>query len=263
VPYSFASYELLVYIVPGGLLLFFLMVMFPGIRALFGQEPVNVGGLVIFLFVAFAIGQWLQTASSFFIQAPMSCLGWAYRTNDVLWAKQGVISASDRNLLIEAVHGEFGVPKDSFQFDGPASVGDRAKLGELRRNWRGVIDHIYAKVHPDNLSDRLGSYSQHYSLSKSAVLTYLVMFAVMMTTFLLTGHQRNTASEATDNDRIVNMRIVRAPCWLQLLLLATSLAAAGISIERTSYFDRLFVDDLFWSYLHPNKAQTASSYEFD
>jgi hypothetical protein len=263
VPYSFASYELLVYIVPGGLLLFFLMAMFPGIKALFGQEPVNVGGLVIFLFVAFAIGQLLQTASTLFIQAPMSCLGWAYRTNDVLWKNQDVILASDRDLLIEAVHGEFGAPRESFQFQDAASVGDRAKLRELRKNWRGVIDHIYAKVHPDNLSDRLGSYSQHYSLNKSAALTYLVMFAVMLTTFFLTRRERNTAASGTDGDRIVNMRIVRAPGWLQLLLLAASLAAAGISVERTSYFDKLFVDDLFWSYLHPNKAQTASSYEFN
>jgi hypothetical protein len=62
-PYSFAAYEFLVYVMPGGLLTFFFIAMFPGVRAMLGAEPVNVGGLVLFLVVAFMAGMLLQSIS--------------------------------------------------------------------------------------------------------------------------------------------------------------------------------------------------------
>jgi hypothetical protein len=244
-PYSFATYEFLVYVIPGGLLLFSFMAMFPGFKGLFGQEPVNVGGLVLFLVVAFAIGQLLQSAANYAVQWPMSELGWAYRTNAVLFTDQDVISTDDRDLLINAVNRDFRFPKDDLQFKDPASAKTKTDVGKLTKAWRSVIDQIYGKIHPNNLSDRLGSYSQHYSLNKSLTLAYLLMFIVLSIVFALPRYRSN---------KILSTSITPVPRWLQPLLLLVLLIAVAISIERTSAFDKLFVDDLFWTYIHSDYA---------
>jgi purine-cytosine permease-like protein len=92
------------------------------------------------------------------------------------------------------------------------------------------------------LSDRLGGYSQHYSLNRGLVFTYSLIFVILTVIF---------SSRRYRSDTVSSIEITRVPGWLQLLLLVASLAAVGISIYRTSVFDRLFVGELFGSYLHP------------
>jgi len=242
VSYSFATYDFFVYVIPGGVLLFFLIVMFPGVRQLFGQESMNVGALALFLVVAFSTGQLLQTLSQYVIQWPMEQRGWAYRTNDVLWTDQKVLGDSDRALLVEAVKRDFGFfPKDSLNFKNAGEAGDKAD--DLKTEWRRVIGGIYARVHPNRQStDLLSSYSQHFSLNRENALVYLTIFIVLLVIFCQPRYQRSA---------IFSVRILRVPAWTQPILLALALIAFAVSVKRVSDFDKMFVEELFHLYLHP------------
>jgi hypothetical protein len=222
------------------------MAMFPGIRAAFGGEQMNVGGLAIFLIIAFAIGQLTDTLAGYAVQGPMSYYGYAYRTNTVLWKNQHEFPSDQRQALIVAVDKDFNFAKSNFEFDYPGRCCCSEQCKDLIRRWRDVIGPMYARIHPNNLSDRLGAYSQYYSLNRNDVVTFSLIFIILAAIFVHPPYRQHNVPLA--------VRMTRVPRWAQPILLLTVLVAVVVSIERTSSFDRLFSHELFRFYL-----QTARS----
>src|SRR5207244_11316842 len=62
---QFAAFEFLVYVLPGAFLLIALMIMFPQVRAFFGTERIDTGGLGVILIISFGFGLLTNTAGSF------------------------------------------------------------------------------------------------------------------------------------------------------------------------------------------------------
>ena len=227
-PYSFAAYEFLVYVMPGGLLTFFFIAMFPGVRAMLGAEPVNVGGLVLFLVVAFMAGMLLQSISFYTIQKIMMKGDLAHRADLVIWKDQKVLPDDTRNQLMQAVEQDFRFPKEKFRFAKSPGPGEQAAPDGLLTEWQHVIRRIHSKVNLDKWSDRLEIYSMHYAVNLGAVVAFCLAVIVLVAIFLSPRYQRGA---------VFSIQITRVPRWLQPLLVVSLLVAVVVAIDRTNNFD--------------------------
>jgi len=243
-PYAFGAYEFLAYVIPGGLLLFFLMVLFPGVKVPFGQEPVNVGGLVVFLVTAFVFGQILQTAATYLVQTPMEFFGYAYRTSNVIWKDQTLLTPEERNRLIKAVGEDFKFSSDKFGFQKARAIKDENVRAQLERDWRNLIRRIHSKVNLEHTSDRLEIYSQHFNLNLGLSMALIVMFVIAKTVW------------ATKLRRKVKFRVLELPGSVRHIVVAGLLISIVIFIMRVSYFDHLFAEELFRAYLQSKSAES-------
>jgi len=100
-PYGFAAYEFLAYVIPGGILLIVMMVLFPSVKTFFGQDRMDVGGLGMFLIVSFVLGQALQTIGAYAIERLMIIFGYAHQTDLVLSPNQKLIDPDVRASFLE------------------------------------------------------------------------------------------------------------------------------------------------------------------
>jgi hypothetical protein len=73
----FDAYGFLAYVVPGTVLLFVLIIIFPKLDWLLGREKVELGGFGVFLIVAFVLGQLLQNLGAVIKQGPHN---WQFQT---------------------------------------------------------------------------------------------------------------------------------------------------------------------------------------
>lgn len=235
----FAAYEFLVYVVPGGLLLFFISAMFRKIRALFGQEPVNVGGLVVFLIVAYVLGQLLHSAASYTIQEAMKANGYAYRTSQVLFTDQTVITAKDRALLGKRVVDDFGFDPADLQHKSTETISER-----LKDEWRAVVRRVHSRINLDQQSDRANIYVQYYALNMVIAAAFIAIFVLLLVIKCMPVYRRTS----------LQITILAKP--LEIFLLVAIPVAILISLERMSSFDRQFAEELFSSYIH-NKPKPA------
>jgi hypothetical protein len=228
----FGGYEFLVYVVPGGLLLFFVTAMFPAIRKLFGQEPVNVGGLVFFLVIAFVLGQLIQSLASYSIEPMMMKYNLAYRTSAVLFKDSTVISTEDRKRLIDFLSNDFGVAKEDLDHKSTDKVDE-----SLSKYWRGLIGRLRTKDIHDKLTDRLDVYGQNYALNMSLAASFSLMFVLLLVILVAKPATRKA------------LGITSLAMPLKVVLLIGIPIAVAISLERMSTFDQLFARELFGSYL--------------
>lgn len=228
----FGAYEFLVYVVPGGLLLFFICALFPAIRNLFGKEPVNVGGLVLFLVVSFVLGQLLQSIATYTIQPVMVRSGLAYRTSTVLFKDQNLISPKSRSRLENWLPKDFGFAKEDLAHASGDTIND-----QLKTEWRNLIRRLHTKINLDKLSDRLDVYAQNYALSMALAVSLVCIFLLV-----LAVHSRSPVQRE-------RLNMTALPRWVASLLLILIPLAFLNTLERMSNFDRLFAEELFGSYL--------------
>ena len=240
-PYALGGYEFLVYVVPGGFLLFFFMIMLPSLRPLFGGEPMNVVGLVLILVVAFILGQLLQTVAFCVVEKPMIGLGFSHRTNSVIWQKQGLLSKDQRDRLINAVERDFQFAREKFGFREEKDLTDETLRAQLSEEWRQLVRRIHARVNLTKSSDRLEIYLQHYAVNMGLVLAFFLIGAVLLTVQFI----RHDA----DSGRILGLRVIKLPRFMPIVITLGVFLAMIIALMRMSYFDRLFAEELFGSYL--------------
>ena len=230
----FGAYEFLVYVVPGGIVLFFVIALFPRIRALFGKEPVNVGGLVLFLVIAFVLGQLIQTLAIYSVQYAMTKAELAYRTNTVLFTDTTVLSATDRALLVKRLKEDFDFPSESLQH----AKGDPSVDDNLRNEWRRMIGKLRTKVIREKRTDRLEVYGQNFAMNMSLTAAFTIVLAMLIVVSVVSRSTR------------LSLKITAVAKPLRVLLFIVVVLAIGISLERVAMFDRLFAEELFGSYLY-------------
>jgi hypothetical protein len=220
-------------VVPGGFLLFFIVALFPGLRPLFGKEPVNVGGLILLLIVSFVLGQLLQTLAFYTIQPVMIRSGLAYRTSVVLFKDQNVISEKSRERLEVLLPKDFGFAKEHLNYTSSETITDK-----IKNDWRSLVRRLHTKVNLEKASDRLDFHAQNYALSMNLAMSFVLIFIVLITISRCTPAQRK------------RLKAAAFPRWFEVVLLVLVPVAFVIALDRMSNFDRLFAEELFGSYLH-------------
>jgi len=178
-PYGFAAYEFLAYVVPGGILLIVLMVLFPAVRTFFGRDRMDVGGLGMFLIVSFAFGQALQTVGAYAIEKPLIILGYAHQTDLVLSPQQKLIDPEIRTSFVEKAN-EFRVSVTTLNPENPEDV----------LKWRNLIRRVHSKINQEKLSDRLEIYGQHYAVNMNAA-TAFILALIIITAVIFTRRHRS------------------------------------------------------------------------
>jgi hypothetical protein len=230
--YPYAAYEFIVYVIPGGLILFTLMALFPAVRELFGVERIDAGGLGIFLILAFILGQFIHALSHRIVEAPMIWAGLAHQTDGVLLNKNPkLLNDGDRSKLADRVKRELDVSIDSLDLGKPADA----------TVWRGIVRRLHSTVNQKTASDRLEIYARQYAMNRN-ISTGLIAVLLILGALLFVQLRRN---EWLEGFRAVDLR-----GRLGVGLLLVTLAAIVISLQSIAHFDHLFARELFSAYVH-------------
>jgi hypothetical protein len=227
--YPYAAYEFLVYVIPGGLILFTVMALFPTVRELFGRERVDAGGLGIFLVLAFAVGQFVDGVSHQTVERAMTAAGCSHQSDTVAGkGSQTIISSENRTEFARRVQANYGVAIDTLDLNKP----------DHKRNWINVIRRIHSLVSQKN--DRLEVYVRQYAVNMN-IATSLIAVLLILLGVLFIQHRRRAW--------LVGIRTVDLRGRLGGLFLVLAVLGVALALQRMFYFDRLFAQELFNAYV--------------
>jgi hypothetical protein len=219
--YGFGTYEFLANVVPGGLFLFFLMLLFPNIRTVFGRARMDVGGLGLFLIVSFVLGQSIQSLSFFIIEKPMVALNLARRIQYDSLKSDYIIKIQQQAAK------EFNLPPPE------------QWKADYDKNWHTLIRRIHSKINQQNLSDRLEIYSRQFAVSMTLAGVFALALVICTMVFLM---QRFCV------DTFISIKVAFMPPILKGIALSIILLGLVLELLRMSYFDVLFKGELLSTY---------------
>ncbi len=163
---QFNAYEYVGVIAPGSIIMFGATLIYPDLKELISGEGVTIGGLGIFIILAYIVGHLLQGVGNFFEKIFWCCFG-GMPTQWVLKPKQPLLAAIQVTRLFE------GVKQQYPEFD-PARISPK--------DWFSITREMYARVKAANHSERIDSFNRTYGLLRGIAVA--LMFAAALAAFL-------------------------------------------------------------------------------
>jgi hypothetical protein len=157
---GFDPYELIGIITPGTVVALLLMTESSEFRAMLGVEGVSIGGLGLFVLMAFVLGHLVQSIGNMleFVIWPAGL-----PTNKVRFRSQNLVSTAQQTSL-EARISEM--------------EGENLQLATLnRRSWRSITARAYARVHSAGRSQRIDIFNRTYGLCRGLVAAIAIALA--------------------------------------------------------------------------------------
>lgn len=163
---QFNAYEYVGVIAPGSVIMFGATMIYPDLKALISGDGVTIGGLGIFIILAYIVGHLLQGLGNFFEKIFWSCFG-GLPTQWVLKSKQSLLAAFQADKLFDSVKRMY--PKF-----------DTTNITE--KDWFLITREIYVHVQRAGCSDRIDSFNRTYGLLRG--ISVALIMAAALTAFL-------------------------------------------------------------------------------
>lgn len=159
---QFNAYEYVGVIAPGSVIMFGAILIYPDLKELISGEGVTIGGLGIFIILAYIVGHLLQGLGNFFEK-----IFWFFfdgmPTQWVLKPKQRLLASVQITKLFYAVKRLYP------QFDA-ASI--------TKKDWFFLTREIYSRVKAANHSDRIDSFNRTYGLLRGIAVALIFSAAL-------------------------------------------------------------------------------------
>ena len=187
-------YEQAGIVIPGAVVLFGLLLLVPGFQPLFAKDGLTVGGLGLFLLIAYAAGHLVAGIANIFeaiIWWPVGGMpsNWVRRRHPRLFVERETDAVSAK---LCARHGRI-----------TANVLDLS-----RAEWRSCFALIYRDVLGSGSSGRVDVFNGNYGLSRGLAVAFLSM-AVLACLLRPEGHWQIAASLCAIAAIISTTRMVR------------------------------------------------------
>jgi hypothetical protein len=132
-------------------------------------STVDLGGLGIFLIVAYAVGQAVACVGNF-LERLLTCIGLEFPTDDVrsqcLGKKRVVLAAGQLAILPARLQSALGLPSSPEE-----SYGNRSQ-------WRGIKTQVYAYVSAAGRATRVDTFNALYGLNRGIAAAFLSLSAL-------------------------------------------------------------------------------------
>jgi hypothetical protein len=157
-------YEQVGVVLPGSIFLAGLTLLFPQLKAQFGSDGLSVGGLGLFLIVAYATGQLIAAAGNFLetiVWLPTSGMP----SNWVVKRRTMLLSTDEIQRIQSKLNKQ---------------LGTNIEIGTLsRKDWKPHFRHIYQAVMTVEPGGRVLTFNGYYGLNRGlATATLLISVAV-------------------------------------------------------------------------------------
>jgi hypothetical protein len=163
---KFNAYEYIGVIAPGSVIMFGATMVYPDLKALISGDGVTIGGLGIFIILAYIVGHLLQGFGNFFENIFWSCFG-GLPTQWVLKPKKQFLASVQVSKLFEAV-------RKLYPEFNPVTVSSR--------DWFFITREMYSRVRAADLSERIDIFNQSYGLLRG--IGVALIFATALSAFL-------------------------------------------------------------------------------
>jgi hypothetical protein len=158
---TFDFYEYAGFIIPGAVLTLGLLLFFPEGRALFTKDGVTFGELGLFVIVAYAAGQLIQTIGNYiewFWWKP-----WGGMPGKRVLAGH-YLSAEQRKRLTEALKKDPKIARDILSCD--------------KAEYPAIVREIYAVVSTASKASRVDTFNGNYGLLRGLAAAFFTLFVV-------------------------------------------------------------------------------------
>jgi len=154
-------YEQVGIVIPGSVLLFGLLFYLPQIREVVAKDGVSVGGLGIFVLIAYAAGHLVAALGNAVETALWRAQG-GMPSDWVTKAPPNIISKEQLATLSSRVQSRFGIKLKPFE--------------ELHQNeWRPISRQIYADVMKNGKPQRIDTFNGNYGLNRGLCAATLAL----------------------------------------------------------------------------------------
>lgn len=154
-------YEQVGILVPGAALVFGMLFQFPSVQTLMGKEGITIGGLGVFVILAYALGHLLAALGS-----PIEKALWFFAggmpSNWILEADKKLLSAEQAARVLSLVRDRFSLPVSDLE---ALQVGD----------WHPIFRQIYADVESNGRPARGDIFNGNYGLNRGLCAAALVL----------------------------------------------------------------------------------------
>lgn len=154
-------YEQAAVLVPGSIFVFGLLLLLPELRPLFAEKGITVGGLGLFLIVAYALGHLIATVGNMF----EAIVWWPWGGMPSSWvrtAKIRLLTARQQEGLLAKLNARH-------------NLGLTTLRNLPRAEWRGHFDLIYCDVRKSGSTPRLETMLGNYGLNRGLAAALLVL----------------------------------------------------------------------------------------
>jgi hypothetical protein len=269
---GFATYEFITYVVPGGVFVFCLMVLFKDVRKIFGAGRIDIGGLGLFLVLSFIAGELFNTIGIDVIQPLLIA-----NKVDLVWAAdQKIIPDRYKSMLISAIKRDFGViPIDRLDLDSPGQRTDNDY-----RLWQSIVARMRARVALNKDSDRIEIYLQHYFTNINIATSLLFCILAVIPAFIAralrvspvtpvvsagqivpcsavtndidASFSSNTARLKSESNAIstneLAIKCLHSPVFQGFLIVVALVGGVYVALLRAADFELYFARELLLSY---------------
>lgn len=159
---SFDFYEFAGVIAPGALVLFGILALHPELRALLVSKDLTVGGLGLFVILAYVAGHLTQAVGNGIEWAWWKC--WKGMPTD--WVR-----TSTGNLISEVQFGALQTQLPAkLKLQMPATIGEVSS-----KAWSSVTRQIYAAVAAQGRTGRVDTFNGNYGLNRGIASAFLIV----------------------------------------------------------------------------------------
>lgn len=155
-------YEQAAVIIPGSVFVFGLLLLLPELRPLFAEKGITIGGLGLFLVIAYALGHLIATAGNML----ETVIWWPCGGMPSSWVR-----APGKPRLLTAKQHEALLKKINARHD----LGLTALQGVPKAEWRGHFDQVYCDVRKNGSTPRLETMLGNYGLNRGLAAALLIL----------------------------------------------------------------------------------------
>jgi hypothetical protein len=165
---SFDYYEFAGILAPGSVTLLAMFLLFPDTQSSFLIQDVTIGGLGLFVILAYVAGHITQAVANVFEEPGWRMLG-GWPTDWVRTKKRRLLSDVQIQALQEQLPAKLG-------------INDPINLEQVPgREWAAIVRQINAAVENQSSSTRVGVFNANYGLHRG--LAFALMIAAIVTSF--------------------------------------------------------------------------------
>jgi hypothetical protein len=158
---QFDPYEYIGVIIPGSVAIFGAMYLYPDVKALFGAEDINLGGLGLFLIASLVVGHLIQGVGNLVEMIWWHLCG-GMPSDWLINEKQSLVSDSQKKRLFDLCNQKMGL--------------DCANL--TSKQWYPAFREMYTSVEAEGKSKRSDAFNRTYGLLRGIMGGCLVFAAL-------------------------------------------------------------------------------------
>jgi hypothetical protein len=161
-------YEQVGIVIPGSVFLLGLILLLPDLRSIFAKDDISVGGLGLFVLVAYAAGHLIAAVGNVIEAVLWKCFG-GMPSDWVTRASSSLVSGEQLELISERLRTRTGLIVPSIKECSP-------------RRWRPIFGQLYRDVLANN-PGRIETFNGNYGLNRglSAAAAALAVATIIVT----------------------------------------------------------------------------------